>query len=634
MKKNEPIFTYIKKISIKSEILLKKLQIILSTLIPLFLIINYNFYPFSEIFSRVFILCSFLIIIFISKPLNIKQTNARFIDYILILLSIGIAIFAYFEIDKIIAQCGFNMSNIQIIFSALSVIIVFEATRRVVGPLLPLMALILICYTLYEKFPIPRIITEIFSYDGIFGFVLSLALSVVFIFIILGSLLNEANFGPILLKFGESLLGGTSGGPAKVAVFSSALFGSISGSAVANVVGTGTFTIPMMKELGFKPHVAAAVEASASTGGQIMPPVMAAVAFVMAEILQVPYLSVMKSAFLPAIAYYVCIYVGVDAYSKNKNLKGIPKQERPALWETTKEGIHLFLIPIIITVLLIRRIDPIRAAFLSALLLIPISFLKKSSQLTPKKILKALMDSVNNAQVVIVSCATVGIVIACIALTGVGGKIASNIVSLGGDNILLMLLLSMATCILFGMALPTTASYLICIAVIGPALISIGILPMGAHFFVFYCSTLSAITPPVATAVFAAAGIAGADIMKTALTAIKLSIVAFVLPYMFIYAPSIILMGNNPPIFFSIAIYIIILPFSFAWGIHGQSIFKKINTLERTFYIIISVLIIYFTIKKLFLMILPVAMIWSIVFLYGFFLNRKEKQNTKYFRNK
>jgi TRAP transporter 4TM/12TM fusion protein len=616
-----PIFPYFKYFPILFENIAKALALSL----PLFLILTQQVHPLGLMFSRALVLYVVVIIIFIKRPLGLgtKKPWLRFVDYILVMLTIGVAIWSYFELDKMYECYGMAVPLYQIIIGTLATIIIFEATRRVAGPILPIMALMLIGYALYRGYSFPRIMAEVFSYDGIFGFAFAIAITVVFTFILLGSLLNQANFGTFLLKLGTSLVGGMSGGPAKVAIVSSSLFGTISGSAVANVAGTGTFTIPMMKKLGFEPNMAGAVEASASTGGLIMPPIMAAAAFLIAEILGVPYLEVAKSAILPAVAYYVCVFVSVDAYSKIKGMRGVPKSERPTIRESFKAGGHLLTVLIILIILLIRRMSPLRAAFVSLLPLFLISFLSRETRLTPKRVGAALKSCTEGMLIVASCCATVGSIIACIALTGLGSTIANAITSVGGDNLFLVLLLVMVVCIIFGLALPATASYLVVAAVVGPTLVMFGIVPMSAHLFMLYFAALSGITPPVAMAAYAAAAIAKGDLFKTALAACKITAIAFVIPFMFVYNPSMIFKGSTLGIPFVVLAYVIALPCSLAFGLWGHTGFRKATTIERIVYLGIATSIVYLTITHQVSLMSIIAIIGILFMVISYLIQRK-----------
>lgn len=609
-----------------------RFMLILSVFIPVYLIINFNFIPLPLIFSRIFTVYLILIIIYVKNPINFSKKYSRLniLNYLPFILIIVLMIFSYIKIDEMIAYFGMGTPFYQILLGTIGALVLFEGTRRVAGPILPIIALSAIGYALFKGYNYSRIITEIYSYDGIFGFAFALAISVVFMFMIFGCFLNNANFGSFLLKFGNSIVGGMSGGPAKVAVLTSSLFGTVSGSAVANVVGTGTFTIPMMKKLGFESTLAGAIESSASTGGQIMPPVMAAAAFLIAEIIQVPYLQVAKSALLPAIAFYVCVFFSVDSYSKLKGIKGIPKDQRPTLYESLKMGGHLLIVLITLIVFLILKIDPMRAAFLSIILLIPTSFLNKKTRIDIPKIFNSFIEASEGLLIVGACTATVGTIIACIGLTGLGGQIANSIISVGGNNIFFVLLLVMITCIIFGMALPTTASYLVLVSIVGPTMIQLGIVPMGAHLFILYFAALSGITPPIALAAYAGAAIANANMMKTALIACKITIVAFIIPYVFVYVPEMLFYGNSISILTVFLLYVIILPISLVWGIWGYTLSSRAKIYERIFYLLLSFFIIYLSIIQRLQFSKYLIVIWLIFTILSYlFIHRSKSKLIK-----
>lgn len=597
----------------------------LAIILPLFLVINFNFYPFDLIFSRIFVLVVILILIIVKCPLTIKNKSTnllKYIDNVLIISAILMAIYSYFKFDEFSDYMGLGTPLYQTIAGALATFLVYECTRRIAGPALPTIALILFGYAIYRGYSYTRIIGEIFSREGIFGSLFSIVISIVFMFILFGNFLNQANFGNFIIKIGNTLVGGTSGGPAKIAILASSFFGTISGSAVANVVGTGTFTIPMMKKIGFKPDFAGAVEASASAAGQFTPPIMGGGAFIIAEILQVPYLSVATAAILPAIAYYVSLYASVDIHSKKLGIKGVPKNKRPSFKESMKEGGHLILIIVVLLILLVRRFSPLRVAFLTTVTLLPLSYFSKKTRLNLKKMLNALTGATKGLLMIGSCAATVGSITACIGLTGLGGRLASAIMGIGGQNILLAMFLVMVTCIIFGMAMPTSAAYMVLIAVVGPSLIGLGIVPMSAHLFVFYFAALSSLTPPVAIAAYAAAAIAGASMTKTAIIAVKLALCAFIIPYIFVSVPAMVLQDNQRSFLYIIFVYVLVLPLSLAWGMWGHNLLRKTLFLERIFYLVTAVLIVYITLtNKVYYGIncINISIIWiigAIVFYY------------------
>lgn len=606
---------------------------LLSIGLPLFLFINYTVYPFEIIYSRVLTLCLICITVFLKFPVSRKLVKRfpliKIFDYLVILAIILLFVFFYQELDKFIEGLGFDTPRHQSIFTTLMMVIVFEATRRVAGPVLPTMAIMLFYYAINKGYSYDRLMVEIASYDGLFGMILALAISILFIFMLFGNFLNEANFGSFLLKFGTAIAGGSVGGPAKVAIISSSIFGTISGSAVANVVATGSITIPMMKKLGFKPELAAAVEASASTGGMIMPPIMAAAAFIMAEILGIPYIEIVKSAGLAAIAFYVCVYAGVDAYARLNGIKGIPKDKRPSIKESFSSGGHLTIIVLGLVFLLVAGYSPMRSAAICTVLIFPISYFSKLTRLSFKKCEDALEGAMKGLLMIAPCCATIGAIIAIIGVTGLGGKIATSVLSIGGDSQLLILILVMFTCIIFGMALPATAAYLVCISIVGPTLVSAGILPLAAHMFVLYFATLSGITPPIAMAAYAGAGIADANIFKTAFLACALTSVAFIFPYIFVYNTGLLLLGNPIDIILPILPYVIVLPFSLSWFFWGYKRFFNNLIADRILNLSVVVSLVISALNRQVLIGMYIALFWVFFFFIATYVKKKKVIESK-----
>ncbi len=340
----------------------------------------------------------------------------------------------------------------------------------------------------------------------------------------------------------NSIAGWASGGPAKVAVLSSGLMGTVSGSSVANVVGTGSLTIPMMKKLGYHKDFAGAVEAAASTGGQLMPPVMGAAAFLMAEFVGVPYVEIVKAAIIPALLYFIGVWLGVHFEAKRSNLSGLPRSELPKLSELLKTRGHLAIPLIVIVYLLVSGYTPMRAALVAIILSIVVSSIKKSTRMSPAAIVKGLETGARNVLGVLVACASAGIIIGVVTKTGVGLKLASALLDLSGGMVLPSMFLTMITAILLGMGVPTTANYVITSTIAAPALIQMGVPILAAHMFVFYFGIIADVTPPVALAAYAGSGISGGNALRTGINASKLAIAAFIIPYMFVLNPELILM--------------------------------------------------------------------------------------------
>ena len=366
----------------------------------------------------------------------------------------------------------------------------------------------------------------------------------IYLFVLFGALFGTAGGTRFFIDLTRSMFRGVTGGPAKVAVVSSALMGTVSGSAVANVVTTGTFTIPMMKKVGFEPHVAGAVEAVASTGGQLMPPIMGAAAFVMADYLKVPYLAVVKAAILPAIIYYMAVFAFVHFYTLKLGIQREKDEDLRPVLQILKD-FWIFVPPLVVLVyFLVAGYSTSLVVMYTICVVIVMSLFKREFRLTPRKLLKGLSDAANDALTVTAACATAGIVIAVVLLTGLGVKIGNLVIFLSDGNLGLALFFIMLASLVLGMGLPTIVCYILLAVTTAPPLIAMGVPPMAAHLFIFYFGMLSMVTPPVGMAFYAGAALAGAETMKTGWTAWKIAFAGFLLPYMFVYNPSLLLIGN------------------------------------------------------------------------------------------
>jgi TRAP transporter 4TM/12TM fusion protein len=433
-------------------------------------------------------------------------------------------------------------------FAVVSVLIVLEATRRVIGWALPLTAIVFVVYAaLLTNVKIPVLMEQIyFSTEGIFGSTLGVSASYVMLFVLFGAFMERSGTGQLFMDFAMSITGHAAGGPGKVAVVSSSLFGTVSGSAVANVMVDGPITIPLMKRTGFRPPFAAAVEAVASTGGQLMPPIMGAAAFVMAEFLAVPYAQVALWAVIPALLYYVAVFFAVHFEAKRYGLAGVPKSELPKLGQVMLQRGHLF-IPILIVLggLLLGYSAPL-SALVAALACLPVALLRTSTRgtISWRSVLSALEDGARNTLSVAMACACAGIVIGCVTITGLGITFTQVVIALAQDSLLLALVLTALAGIVLGMGMPTTPAYIVMVALLVPALIKLGAATPAAHMFAFYFAILSAITPPVALAVFASAGLAGANMWATGWAAMRAGAPAYIVPFMFIYEPALLMIGD------------------------------------------------------------------------------------------
>ncbi len=434
------------------------------------------------------------------------------------------------------------------VFGGLLIVMIMEATRRATGLALPVTALIFMIYGVTwgnQSFGI--MLDQLFlTTEGIFGIPLYVSATYVMLFILFGAFVERSGAGQLFMDFALALAGHSSGGPAKVAVITSSLFGTVSGSAVANVMTTGTFTIPLMMRTGYRPAFAGAVEAVASTGGQLMPPIMGAAAFVMAEFLGVSYLTVAAFAILPAILYYVAVFMAVHFEAKRIGLVGLPKADLPRLKGVLLERGHLFLPLVVIIAVLLAGYSAAFSALCGIGSVIPTTWLRASTRktFTPTAIIEALESGARNTLVVALACASAGIVIGTITLTGLGLSFTGIVLALSQNSLILALFLTMLAGILLGMGLPTTPAYIVQVALLVPALVKLGVQVEAAHLFVLYFAVLSAITPPVAMAVYAANGISRGTLMSTSWAAVKLGLTGYIIPFMFVFAPSLLLIGD------------------------------------------------------------------------------------------
>lgn len=445
----------------------------------------------------------------------------------------------------------------QLYIAGIAIYLIIDATWREMGWPLPVLTILFLLYAYFGAyaprqiahcgFSIERILGYLYlTAEGVFGIALAVSSTFVFMFILFGAVLREFGGGQFITDASTAAFGHVRGGPAKMAVVSSTLFGTVSGSGVANVATTGTFTIPLMKKIGYKPHMAAAIEAVASVGGQITPPIMGASAFIMADILELPYYSVCLAAAIPAALYYIALFLALDLEAAKTGMKGLAKEDLPNLKEVLKKGWWFFLPPaVLLYLLIVPQYSPGLSSFWAIVTNLVLCLIKnKFSKDEFKKIFLSFQQCAKGAVIISVVCACVGIIIGITMMTGLGLKLSGMLVELSHGNLLVLLVLSMITSLILGMALPTVAVYLVLVIMIGPALIKLGIYPMAAHLFIFYFGIMSQITPPMALASYVAAGIAEAPMMKTAFTGIKLGIVAYILPFFFVYSPSLLFYGS------------------------------------------------------------------------------------------
>jgi TRAP transporter 4TM/12TM fusion protein len=433
-------------------------------------------------------------------------------------------------------------------YAVVSVLIVLEATRRVLGWALPLTAMAFLAYAMSTHVTMPMLMEQVYlSTEGIFGSTLGVSASYVMLFVVFGAFMEKSGTGQLFMDFALSITGHSAGGPGKVAVVSSSLFGTVSGSAVANVMVDGPITIPLMKRTGFRPPFAAAVEAVASTGGQLMPPVMGAAAFVMAEFLAVPYAQIAIWAVVPAFLYYLAVFFAVHFESKRHGLAGVPKDQLPRLLQVLGARGHLFVPILIVLFGLILGYSAPLCALVGALACLPLALLRKLTRagISWKTVIEALEEGAKNTLSVAMACACAGIVIGCVTITGLGIVFTQLVVALAQNSLILALVLTAMAGIILGMGMPTTPAYIMMVALLVPAVIKLGAVTPAAHMFAFYFAILSAITPPVALAVFAAASLAKANMWATGWAAVRAAAPAYIVPFMFVYEPKLLLIVTD-----------------------------------------------------------------------------------------
>ena len=481
------------------------------------------------------------------------------------------------------------------VFGGAMILLILESTRRATGWALPITALVFLVYGLtLGNQSVGIMLDQLYlTTEGIFGIPLYVSATYVMLFILFGAFVERSGAGQLFMDFALALAGHTSGGPAKAAVITSSLFGTVSGSAVANVMTTGTFTIPLMMRTGYRPAFAGAVEAVASTGGQLMPPIMGAAAFVMAEFLGVSYLTVAGFALLPALLYYVAVFMAVHFEARRIGLVGLPKADLPRLRTVLLERGHLFLPLVVIVVVLLVGYSAAFSALCGIGSVIPTTWLRTSTRktFTPRAIMDALESGARNTLVVALACACAGIVIGTITLTGLGLAFTGVVLALSQNSLILALLLTMLAGILLGMGLPTTPAYIVQVALLVPALVKLGVQVEAAHLFVLYFAVLSAITPPVAMAVYAANGISRGTLMQTSWAAVKLGLTGYIIPFMFVSSPSLLLMGDVPTMFSS-ALTATVGVICLAAGLHAYFFFGPARWWERVLLIVAALVLI------------------------------------------
>lgn len=495
-----------------------------------------------------------IVMVFIIFGGNNRSKKVNIIDIGFILLGLVSMGYIALNYSSIMIRVLFihQADLLRILLALAAVIVTLEVTRRTLGPIMPLLAVGFILYGFFGRYmlgrlyhsgvSISRMVDQLYlSFEGIFGIALGVSATYIFVFLLFGSFLEKTGTGKFFIELSNAIAGATRGGPAKIAIFASAFMGTISGSSSANAVTTGSFTIPMMRDTGYDKTFSASVEAVSSIGGQIMPPIMGAGAFIMAEYLGITYFQVAYHAIVPAIMYFLAVFMMVHFEALKLDLKAIQKEKRLNFKKVLKEGYYLFIPVIVIIYYLVSGYTPARAGFNAILATIVVSFFKKSTRMNLVKLVDALERGARNSIPVVTACACAGIVIGIIRATGLGLKFGSLIISASMGNYLIALILTALAGIILGMGLPTAPSYIIQASLAAPALIKLGLAPIAAHLFVFYYAILSSITPPVAITCYAVSPLAQANPVKVGYKAFRLGIAAYLIPFVFAYDTKLIL---------------------------------------------------------------------------------------------
>lgn len=494
---------------------------------------------------------------------NSPRNTLPWYDIVLGLIGLACWLYIVVNFDSLVRRSG-NNTPLDVAVGIVGILVLFESCRRIVGLPIMIIAGSFIVFAFAGKYlpgflhhrgySLQRVVCHLFyNTEGIMGTPIGACSTFIFLFILFGALLEKTGIGHFFIDVCNALAGGASGGPAKVAVLSSALLGTVSGSSVSNTVGSGSFTIPMMKKLGYKGEFAGAVEAAASTGGQIMPPIMGAAAFLMAESLGLPYITIVKAAIVPAILYFTGIFITVHLEAKKLGLKGLPKDQLPRFMPLLLRKGYMILPLVVIIYFLCAGKTAVFAALMGIIACVLVGFGVSVSDLAHgrkpsfggKDIVEIMCTAARNIISVAIACGMAGIIIGIVTLTGLGLRLGNGLVMLAHGKLLLTLVFTMVASIILGMGAPTTANYLITSTITAGAIISLGIEPLAAHMFAFYFGIIADVTPPVALAAIAGAAIAKAKPMKTALNATKLAIGAFIIPYMFVYNSKMLMINAS-----------------------------------------------------------------------------------------
>ena len=580
---------------------LKKVSLILAICFVAFHLYTAAFGTMPGIAQKSIHLGFLLVIFYINAMVDSEKRWEQIFLGIMALFALGGCAYTTILDENLQLRAGIVYAS-DILFAILLIIAIFEACRRKMGNPLVIITLVFVAYAFLGKY-IPGFLNQpgmtlkkftslvYLTTDGIFGSPLYASASYVVLFVLLGAIMSVSGIGDYMTNLATSLFGHMRGGPAKVAVVASGFFGSISGSPTANVIGTGTFTIPMMKKNGFEPEFAAAVEATASTGGAIMPPIMGSTAFIMAEMLGIPYTAVAKAALIPAILYFLAVLFGVDIYAAKHGLKGIPRSQLPKVRSMLKQIYMLAPLIFLIFCMAVFNMTIVRSGLLTIIVTLVLVEINPKTRMTKEQWLQIPVQTVKSAVSVGIACAMAGIISGVIMGSGLGYRISSILTSVAGTSMLLLLVLTMVVSLIMGMGVPTTAAYLVLASLVAPTMIQLGIPPLAAHMFIFYFGCISSITPPVALAAYAGAGLAGCDPNKTGYKAFRLAFCSFLMPYLFVYNPVLLMEGGVLDILWSL-VTALIGAYLLASGFEGFFFRWSLKWFERPLMILGAVMLI------------------------------------------
>ena len=544
-----------------------------------------------------------LCLIFLLYPARVSWPRDKIhpIDVVFAILGAAAPLYIVVFYKQLVMRAGL-VTTTDYIVGIIAILLILEAVRRVVGIPMVCVAILFLVYALYgRQLPgvlahrgadLPTLVQHLFyTTEGIFGIPLGVSSTFIFLFILFGAFLEKTGLGQLFIDLSNAVAGWAAGGPAKVAVIASALEGTVSGSSVANTAGSGSFTIPMMKKLGYEPEFAGAVEATASTGGQLMPPIMGAAAFLMAEFIGMPYFRIVTAAIIPSLLYYFGVWTQVHFEAKRLGLRGMSRDELPKIGDVLKERGHLLVPLIALIYLLAKGYTPMRAALVAIVLTIGCAMLKKNTRISFFDIVEGLEKGARGALGVVAATACAGIIVGVVTLTGLGLRLGSVLVDIADGKLFLTLVFTMLTSIILGMGVPTTANYVITSTIAAPALIMMDVPVLAAHMFVFYFGIIADVTPPVALAAFVGAGIAKANPLKTGIQATKLAIAAFLVPYIFVYNPSLLLIDVNAVDMILISITAIVGIIGVGAGMEGFFL-MDLTVIERVIFFVGGLLLV------------------------------------------